>query len=121
MRFLDSTTNRQRANGTIMLEDVINPGIYYALTKSGKVYKVSKTRVKTISKSADGNTNVSTRTKTKYNCINHVKNGARSNINSIINQMERAKSFSEKNNNVSLSNTTQIDNNTIIVTTPFVK
>lgn len=120
MKFVESTTKRQQQNGTVMLEDVNNPGRYFALTKSGKVYKVSKIRVKTVTQTSDGNTKVSTRVQTKYNCINHVKNGERSNINSIVNQIERARNFSDKNSNLIMSKTEKINDNTIVITSPLV-
>ena len=119
-RFIDVTTPRQSAQGTIVFHDTENPGVFYASYQSGYVRRIIKTTTQTTSPfgSTSFNNTVmyplnSRKTATNLNDNTYVT------INSVSNRLGRIAEMADKFNAQRGSIvTTNVDGNTVSVTVP---
>ena len=118
-RFIDVTTSRQAAKGTMVFHDTANPGVFYASYQSGYVRRIIKTTTQTSSPISSTSSNHTT----SYN-INHRNTNPESNetfvaINSVSGRLgriaEMADRFNARRNTMV---TTKVNGDIVTVTTP---
>lgn len=119
-RFIDVTTPRQSAKGTMVFHDTDNPGVFYASYQSGYVRRIIKTTTQT--SSPFGSTSFNN---TVMYPLNARKTAADLNdntyvtINSVSNRLGRIAEMADKFNAQRGSIvTTNVDGNTVSVTVP---
>lgn len=98
-RFIDVTTSRQSAKGTMVFHDTANPGVFYASYASGYVRRIIKTTTQTSSPFGSSSTN-----NTVMYPLNARKTAAHDNdntyvtINSVSNRLGRIAEMADKFN-----------------------
>ena len=119
-RFIDVTTPRQSAQGTIVFHDIENPGVFYASYQSGYVRRIIQTTTQTTSPFG-----TTTRNKTSMYPLNARKLAEDTNdntyvpITSVSNRLARiaqmADKFNARRNTIVSSN---VIGNAVHITTP---
>ena len=119
-RFIDVTTPKQSAKGTMVFHDTANPGVFYASYQSGYVRRIIKTTTQTSSPFGSSSSN-----NTVMYPLNARKTAADVNdntyvtINSVSNRLGRIAEMADKFNAQRGSIvTTNVEGNVVSVTVP---
>lgn len=117
-RFIETSTVRQLNNGTFMFMDTFNPGVYYSANRNGNINRIIKTNEKIVTTSNNNTTITTSRSRTKYNCVNYrlPNNGEFVKLHRFNDQLRRIQQVAEKYDGSNITGVYYTDTQTIVVT-----